>query len=313
VGTARPRDEVLAPLFGISVAPTARDAEGIVALARLADDLGIDYFTLQDHPYNAGFVDTWTLLALLGGVTQRVRLMANVLNLPLRPPAMLAKSAASLDLLTHGRVEMGLGAGAFWDAIAAYGGPRRTPAEAVEALDEAMQIMRALWQPAAPDERVTFAGRQYQLDGARPGPPPAHRIGIWLGVIGPRMLRLLGRQADGWIVSAGYVPPAEVAEKQQIIDDAARAAGRAPHTIRRAYNLAGVVLEPGEAPMAPRRPGMIVGSAEQWAEELANYYRQLGMDTFIFWPAIRDHERQIRRFAERVIPAVRQAIGSGPS
>jgi len=95
--------------------------------------------------------------------------------------------------------------------------------------------------------------------------------------------------------------------------DAARAAGRAPHAIRRAYNLAGVVLEPGEAPMAPRRPGMIIGLAEQWAEELANYYRQLGMDTFIFWPAIRDHERQTRRFAERVIPAARQAIGSRPS
>ena len=98
MGTARPRDEVPAPQFGISVAPTARDAEGIVTLARLADDLGIDYFTLQDHPYNATFLDTWTLLALLGGVTQRVRLMANVLNLPLRPPFIGGTRTIALGL-----------------------------------------------------------------------------------------------------------------------------------------------------------------------------------------------------------------------
>src|SRR5579859_3455616 len=107
-----------APLFGISLAPWARDAEQIVETARLADTLGLDLIGIQDHPYNGGFLDTWTLLSALGAVTSNVRLFPNVANLPLRPPAMLAKAAATLDIITNGRVELGLGAGGFWEGIA---------------------------------------------------------------------------------------------------------------------------------------------------------------------------------------------------
>jgi len=125
-------------------------------------------------------LETWTLLSVLGGMTERVRLFPNVADLPLHPPAMLAKAAASLDVLTNGRVELGLGAGAFWDAIAGYGGTRRTPGEAVAALEEAMKVMRRLWQPQG-SARVSFAGQFYQLDEARPGPAPAHAIGHLVG------------------------------------------------------------------------------------------------------------------------------------
>jgi len=299
-----------APLFGISFAPDAAP-EGVQRapeLARIADEAGLDFLTIQDHPYNPAFLDTWTLLAVLGARTRRIRLLPNVANLPLRPPAMLAKAAATLDLLTEGRVELGLGAGAAWDAIAAYGGPQRTPGEALAALEEGVTVIRALWQNPAAGRAVAFNGRFYQLAGARPGPAPAHRIGIWLGVYGPRALRLTGRLADGWIVSAGYVPPEEVPPRQLAIDEAAEEAGRPPEAIRRAYNVAGVVRRPDDPFIHPRRPGIIAGEASRWADELARYYRDLGLDTFIFWPAGRDHAHQIERFAADVVPAVRRAV-----
>src|SRR5690606_32092154 len=140
--------------------------------------------------------------------TGRVRIFPSVANLPLRPPAVLARAAASLDLLSGGRVELGLGAGTFWDAIAAMGGPRRAPRDAVDALAEAIEVIRALWTPG---RGVRFDGAHYRLAGAKPGPVPAHRIGIWLGALKPRMLRLTGRTADGLVVSSPYVPPERLA------------------------------------------------------------------------------------------------------
>ncbi len=120
-------------------------------------------------------------------------------NVPLRPPVVLARSAASLDILSGGRVELGLGAGAFWDAIAANGGPSLTPGQGVDALAEAVDIIRAIWD--AEGRPVRHRGRHYTVDGADPGPPPAHDIEIWLGAYKPRMLQLTGAKADGWIPS----------------------------------------------------------------------------------------------------------------
>ena len=107
----------------------------MVELAKLADVVGLDLVSFQDHPYQPGFLDTWTLLAVVAAATTSVKVAPNVANLPLRPPAVLARSAASLDILSGGRVELGLGAGAFWDGIVAMGGPRLTPGQSVDALE----------------------------------------------------------------------------------------------------------------------------------------------------------------------------------
>src|SRR5262245_26791436 len=104
--------------FGVFLPPQADAAGDTLALARLADRLGLDHVSLQDHPYQAAFLDTWTFLSVIAASTTSVRVFPNVANLPLRPPAVLARAAASLDLLTGGRVELGLGAGGFPDAIA---------------------------------------------------------------------------------------------------------------------------------------------------------------------------------------------------
>ena len=285
--------------FGVSVAPLADPPDWAARVVVVADRAGLDLVGIQDHPYQRRFLDTWTLISTLVPVTERIRFFPDVASLPLRPPAMLAKAAASLDVLSGGRVEMGLGAGAFWDAIVGMDGPRRSPAEAVRSVEEAIKIMRLVWS----DERsLRFEGEIYSLRGMRPGPRPVHEIGIWVGAYGPRMLALIGRLADGWVPSYGYAPPERIPEMQRRIDEGARRAGREAAQIRRAYNLSGRIGEGGDGPLD--------GPISHWVEELRRFALELGMDTFIYWPQ-EDHVRQVEVFAQEVVPAVREAVAAG--
>jgi alkanesulfonate monooxygenase SsuD/methylene tetrahydromethanopterin reductase-like flavin-dependent oxidoreductase (luciferase family) len=284
--------------FGVSVVPLADPPDWAARIVVAADRAGLDLVGIQDHPYQRRFLDTWTLISTLVPVTERIRFFPDVANLPLRPPAMLAKAAASLDVLSGGRVEMGLGAGAFWDAIVGMDGPRRSPGEAVRSVEEAIQIMRLVWG----DERsLRFEGEIYSLRGMRPGPRPVHEIGIWVGAYGPRMLALIGRLADGWIPSYGNAPPERIPEMQRRIDGGAEQAGREPARIRRAYNLSGRIGEGGDGPLD--------GPISRWVEELTRFALELGMDTFIYWPQD-DHVRQVEVFAREVVPAVHEAVAA---
>ena len=291
--------------FGLFLTPTASDPAEVLRLALLADKLGLDLVGVQDHPYQGAFMDTWTLLSVIAARTERVRVFPDVANLPLRPPAVLAKSAATLDLVSGGRVELGLGAGGFWDAIEAMGGPRRAPGEAVAALEEAIRVIRLMWGSERGSERgngraVRFAGKHYRLGGVRPGPAPAHPIGIWVGAYGPRMLELTGRLGDGWIPSYPYAPPERLPEMNRRIDDAAAGAGREPSKVRRLYNVGGVITKGGGS-------GFLEGPPSLWTEQLAALALESGIDGFVFVPS-GDPENQMRRFAEEVVPAVRQAV-----
>ncbi len=137
-------------IFGSFVTPVNTAPQQVVALAQASERAGLDLVTFQDHPYQAGFLDTWTLLSYVAARTERIGLAGNVINLPLRPPAVLARSPASLDLLSGGRFELGLGAGAFWDAIEAMGGRRLTPGQAVDALREAIESSAVPGMPTTP-------------------------------------------------------------------------------------------------------------------------------------------------------------------
>lgn len=289
--------------FGANVDPTASDPLWPLRLARVVEHAGLGLIGIQDHPYNASFLDTWTLIAMLLQATERVHIFPNVANLPLRPPAMLAKAAATADVLSGGRVELGLGAGAFRQGIEAMGGPGRTKGESVEALEEAARIIRAFWSG---EHAVRFAGKHYAVIGARPGPRPAHAIGLWLGTYGPRALGVTGRLADGWLPSSSYAPPERLPEMQQRISDAALAAGRQPRDIRRLYNVMGLITDNGPA------QGLFAGPVDYWVDELTRLAVEVGMDTFIYWPAD-DRLRQIERFAAEVVPAVQQRVAQARS
>lgn len=283
--------------FGVFATPRADAADHLLRVASLADERGLDLIGIQDHPYQRRFLDAWSLIATLLARTERVRVFPDVASLPLREPAVLAKSAASLDILSGGRLELGLGAGAFWDAIAAMGGPRRTPGEAASALREAVAVIRAMWSQ---ERSVHVDGTHYSLSGVRPGPAPAHPIGLWLGVLGPRLLAELGRTADGWIPSSGYVPPDQLAGKHARIDDAAGDAGRDPAAIQRIYNIFGTVTD-GES------GGFLHGPPRQWIDQLTELVLDRGMDTFILGTE-GDELTQIRTFADEVVPAVRAVV-----
>lgn len=287
-------------LFGTFITPVVRPALQAVELAQVADRAGLDLATFQDHPYQPAFHDTWTLLAYVASRTSRISVSANVLNLPLRQPAMLARSAASLDLLSGGRFELGIGAGAFWDAIAAMGGRRLTPGQSIEALEEAITIIREIWATDKPGG-ARFKGNYYQVDGAKRGPAPAHKIGIWVGAYKPRILKLTGRIADGWLPSLSYLPGgvADLEEMNKHIDEGAAAAGRPPTAVRRLLNIAGQFGRSG-------RSGLN-GPPEQWAEVLAGMALEHGVSGFIL---ATDDALSIERFAAEVAPATRELVAA---
>ncbi|MGH3010807.1 MAG: LLM class flavin-dependent oxidoreductase [Gaiellaceae bacterium] len=280
--------------FGLSIVPVSAEVELARALARRAEELGLDLIGVQDHPYQWRYLETWSLIADLLARTERIRVFPDVANLPLRGPAMIAKQAASLDVLSGGRFELGLGAGAFWEAIGAMGGPVRSGGQALKALEEAILIIRAFWSG---ERTISAGGEHYSVKGLHPGPPPAHPIDIWLGVGKPRALALAGRLADGWVPSLSWATPELVPDMHERIDAAAAEAGRDPAEIRRVYNIAGTIAD------GPTR-GLLDGPPDHWVETLTELAAELGFDTFIFWPED-DLLGQAERFAQEVVPRLR--------
>jgi alkanesulfonate monooxygenase SsuD/methylene tetrahydromethanopterin reductase-like flavin-dependent oxidoreductase (luciferase family) len=280
--------------FGYFLIPNADDP--LLATAREVEARGLDWIGVQDHPYQRRFVDTWVLMSMIAAGTSRVGVFPDVANLPLRPPPVMAKAAASLDVLSGGRFELGLGAGGFWDAIEAYGGPRRSAGEALTALAEAIDVIRLVWSG---QRNLRFTGSHYRLAGAHSGPVPAHPMGIWLGVYGPRALRLAGRVADGWVPSLrGELQP--LAEMTARLDEGAAEAGRDPAQLRRVLNINGEITDGATG-------GLLRGPVVQWVDELTDLAVGFGFDTFILWA---DGPGQLERYAEEVVPAVRAQVAA---
>ena len=282
--------------FGISVVPLAAEHAQIVEQVLVAERAGLDLVGIQDHPYQRRYLDTFLLIADLLPRTSRLTFFPDVASLPMRGPTMIAKAAASLDVMSGGRFELGLGAGNFWDAVAGMGGPHRTRSEAADALEEAIPIIRAALD-VGPERRVVRGpGPHYPVPGYPPGPPSAHRVQIWIGAYRPRALRLIGRVADGWVPSLGYMGPEAFRKASARIDEAALAAGRDPLSIRRIYNVGGAVTD------GARGDGPLDGPVDQWVETIAGWTADLGVDTVIYWPP---DTLSLERYANEIVPALR--------
>lgn len=283
-------------LFGSFLTPAAAEPQTVVDLARLSERVGLDVATFQDHPYQPAFLDTWTLLSYVGAVTSSIHLAPNVANLPLRNPAVLGRSVASLDRLTGGRVALGLGAGAFWEAIAAMGGPRLSPGQAVGALAEAVEIIRGVWD-VTDRHPLRVEGEVHRVAGAKRGPAPAHPVPIWLGVYRPRMLALVGAAADGWLPSLGHLDLAAVPAQHDAVDEGAYEAGRSPGDVRRLLNVSGKVTS--------QSGGLLVGPVTQWVDELTDLALVHGFSAFILGG---DDPRALEVLAAEIAPEVRRRV-----
>ena len=271
--------------FGVFIPPSNRTSDRVVELAVLADQSGLDLVTFSDHPYQPRFFETWTLLAFIAARTTRIHVSANVLNPRLREPAVLARAVASLDILSGGRVELGIGTGIVGDAAVTMGGRRLTAGQGVDALAEAIDVIRLLWDVQDPTT-ATYDGRFYRLDHAARGPAPVHDVGLWLGAFKPRMLDLVGRKADGWWPTLAAITRDDLIRGNAAVDEAALEAGRRPTDIRRLLNMTGA-------------------SAATGVDDLAWFALEAGISTFILDG---DDPRQIRALATELAPAVREVV-----
>ena len=283
--------------FGVSIVPSASGRSDPVAEAQRCEELGFDLLSIWDHPHGERpSFETWTLLTWIAARTSRVSLATNVLGLPFRLPALTAKMAESLDRLSNGRLILGLGGGGSNEEFAGIGAPVRRPAEKVQALEEALAVIRGVWTGSP----FTFDGRHYRNDAALVEPKPERPIPIWLGTYGPKALALTGREADGWIPSMGPATPDEATTKIRSVRAAAEGAGRDPDALDYAFNV-GVRIG-GPPPDDPDR--RVAGDPDEVIERLLELL-EMGFTVLNFWIGGR-REEQAERLAAEIIPILRR-------
>ena len=293
-------------VFGFGAHSSVDEVPELLGMAEQADRDGLDVFSLSDHPYIGGRLDAYASIGFVLGRTRRLAGFANVTNVPTRPAPMLARTVTSLSALSGGRIVLGVGAGGLWDRISDMGVPRLSPADAVDAFEEAIVLVKKLSGGGPP---VTFQGRHYQVDQIEPAPVTAPPV--WTGSVGRKSLAATGRVADGWIPghAADWLSE-RYRTSRPVIDETAAAAGRDPREIRTVFNVPGRVTD---RPLTATRDGdgrWIGGSAGQWVEELTGAVLEHGASGFmLFSPAGGTPDLvSLGRWAGEIVPAVREAI-----
>jgi alkanesulfonate monooxygenase SsuD/methylene tetrahydromethanopterin reductase-like flavin-dependent oxidoreductase (luciferase family) len=298
-------------LFGLGLESGVHQVDEMLGHARMADEAGLDFLSIGDHPYFAERIDAYAALAFVLGATSSITGAVIMTNLLSRPAPVLARTVAGLSAVSRGRVILGLGAGGMQEEIDALGVPRLSPGARIRALEEAIIVVRALTGGGAP---VTFDGEFYQVTGLAPAAaatPP-----IWVGTGGPKGLAVAGRRADGWIPPhAADWRSKLVAESRPVIDEAAAAAGRDPADVGTVYLVAGRITQ-DPVPLADTRNDKgrwTGGGVTQWVEELTSAVLEHDAAAFNYIAPPGDHisDTTLNRWAYEVVPAVREAIAKG--
>jgi len=309
--------------LGVHVGQQNLAMDDMRALWRKLDGAGVDWISAWDHFYEAppkgGTQPHFEALATLGALaaeTRRARIGCLVFYVGYRNPALLAKAATTLDHISGGRFELGLGAGwHVWEA-SAYGYAFPDIGTRLDMLEEAARIIRRMLT----EERTTFSGKHFQVDDASCLPPPLQpRLPIWIGGVGEkRTLKIVADHADGW--NAAYLDPAEFARVNAVLDHWCEDEGRDPASLKRAVNVtfnlaldqAGVkrqreqlAADWGDA--AGRvAGGALLATPEQAVERLMEYRRAGAHEVNVALRAPWDEEA-LDAYLEQVMPAVRQA------
>jgi len=307
--------------LGVHIGQQNTSITELRALWRRLDEAGLDWLSVWDHMYEAPpaggtlpHFETMTTLGALAADTRRARLGCLVLYVGYRNPALLAKAAATLDHLSGGRFEIGLGAGWHeWEARA-YGYDFPGVGTRLDMLEEGVQVVRGLLTA----ERTTFSGRHFKVDNASCLPIPVQeRLPIWIGGVGEkRTLRIVARWADGW--NAAYVSAAQYRHLSSVLDQWCEKEGRDPSTVRRSVNVAfhlgsddakaaaaEAEIERQWGPAAARvRGGCLTGTPAGAAEKVAAWIEAGAQEVNVALRAPFD-EAALDAYVETVVPALR--------
>jgi F420-dependent oxidoreductase-like protein len=284
---------------------------------RLIEALGFDSIWDFDH-YNqpsrpeGPYFEAWTLLAGIAVHTQRVRIGVLVSSNTFRHPALLAKQAITVDHMSQGRLDVGLGAGWFVAEHDAYGIEFPRPGERVSQFREAVEVIDRLLR----QDRSSYAGRYYRLQDAvcLPRPVQEPRPPLMLAGHGPRMLRIIAELGDAW---NSYGTPEEIRERNAILDAHCQAIGRDPTSLTR--SLYGWATQTPQASWADERAGGWAASlaggerrlpADPWLSPQAcidfiETYREAGIDHFVIDAPRPDQLATMERFAADSLPRLR--------
>jgi alkanesulfonate monooxygenase SsuD/methylene tetrahydromethanopterin reductase-like flavin-dependent oxidoreductase (luciferase family) len=293
--------------FHVLLLPNVGWAELKARVVRL-EELGLEVAALADHVVDwtnptAPWFEAWTALPALAEATHSIRLSTVVSQIPLRNPAMLARQVFTLDHISNGRVELGLGTGLGIDpSTAMIGMANWEPKERVERFGEYVEIIGRLFR----DEVTTFEGRYYQVDGAPRQPAvQAPRPPILVAALGPRMMRLAARHADIWN-SMSFLPSfeeqlAETRARCEAIDAECEAAGRDPATLRRSYTMFDA---------RARSRGGAIGyyvSRQRFIDEVSRLAELDISDIGLYYPLNPEQLSSFEAIAREVLPSLRSA------
>lgn len=317
--TAERRAAVVNPpvSFGVYVPQVALSFEQLVSRAQMCEQIGIGSFWLYDHMYTPGLptqpaLEGWTLATGLLARTTTLRVGHLVINNNMRHPSLLAKMATTLDVMSGGRLDLGIGSGSYEAEHHEAGLPWGTLAERTERLEESLEIITRMFA----GERTTFEGKHYQVQDLPNLPPPVQspRPPIHIGGVGPRYtLPLVARYADVWnIPTYGLNRWKEAAAA---LDTECEKAGRDPASLQRSLEAVLVLASEGEEldrarTGAQRRypgegwgleAGGFVGGPEAVVERIRTFVAG-GITKFVFFPSDRGGETTLRLLAEEVIP-----------
>ena len=293
-------------LFGLGLETGVHQVSEMLGHARLADEAGLDVFSVSDHPYFADRLDAYAALGFVLGATSNITGAVICTNLLSRPAPILARTVTGLSTISRGRVVLALGAGGLEAEIVALGVPYLSPGARVRALEEAVIVVRALSGGGDP---ITFEGEFYRVTGLAPAAAPTPPI--WIGSLGPKALAVIGRRADGWI--PGHLADwrsTEVARARPIIDEAAASVGRDPADVGTIYNVSGRITRVPQAETRNDEGRWIGGGVMQWVDELTFAVLERGAAAFIYLvpPGESISDTTLDLWGHEIVPAVREAI-----
>jgi F420-dependent oxidoreductase-like protein len=301
--------------FGIHAGPQHVSYADYAQLWQRAEAMGYDWASVFDHfiPINSDpegpCFEGLTLLSAMAAQTSRIRCGILVVGNTYRHPAVLANIAATIDHVSGGRLELGIGAGWWEMEHQEYHIPFHTTGRRIRMLGETAKILKLLWS----EHRASFKGRYYEISDALNEPKPVQSpLPLWVGGMGEQLtLRVVAESADGW--NTFLMPIDRHRHKLDVLARHCEAVGRDPRQIRKSLVVRAQFTEDGTAPGGGGRQLELTGTPEQVADQLMPY-AELGVGDFILGARAPYDYRTLELFIERVAPLVRreaERIGAG--